>query len=431
MLNGFFKHIKSNVLIKLASTNSIAVIIKVIGGFLTSKAIAQFLGAEGLALVGNLRNFLSSAQALSTLGLSNGLVKYISEFKNNKLALSKTISTIFFIGFFSTLTISLLMYLNALAISNYVFGTILDYTRIVKIAAIALPFYVLNVFITGILNGYGKFNSIIVIRIIGHVLGASVTLLLIWQSQLFGALLAVVTVEALLFFVTLVVVVNRQNFLPLIKAENCSFKLLKKLSSYSLMALFSAFTIPLVTLLIRDYIADNLDLKSAGYWEAMNRISKYYLMFISSLLALYVLPKYAALKTNKAFRKEVLYFYKTIMPIFGLGLIVIYLLRGFIVAFLFNDSFMVVEHLFKWQLLGDFFKVLSIVIAYQFLAKRMVVSYLVTECLFYITYYLLSIYFLDFYGLEGVNLAYLLTYMLYFIGILFLFRKALFSRTQD
>jgi len=430
MFKTFFQHIKSNVLIKLASINSIAIVIKVIGGFLTSKVIAVFLGAEGLALVGNLRNFLSSAQAISTLGLNNGLVKYVSEFKNDKLLLGKSISTIFYLGFFSTLFVSLVLYFKSLAINDAVFGASLDYSNIIKIAAIALPFYVLNIFVTGILNGFGKFKYIIIIRIIGHVLNALITVFLIWQTELYGALLAVVTIEALLFLVTFIAIINRRSFLPLIRADYFSLKLVKKLSSYTIMALFSAFTIPLVAFLIRDYITENVDLKNAGYWEAMNRISKYYLMFVSSLLALYVLPKFSEIKTKKSFRNEVFSFYKTIMPIFGMGLVVIYFLKEFIISLLFDASFSPVVSLFKWQLLGDFIKVFTLVIGYQLIAKRMILEYLVIESSFMLSLYFLSCCLVSSYGVEGAAMAYFYVSIFHLLTMLFVFRKALFLKLK-
>ena len=87
-------YINNNVLIKVASLNSASVATKIIAGFLTSKAIALFVGAEGMALIGNLRNFLSSVQTVSILGFYNGIVKYVAEFKENTIELSKTLSTV-------------------------------------------------------------------------------------------------------------------------------------------------------------------------------------------------------------------------------------------------------------------------------------------------------------------------------------------------
>ena len=109
-------------LLRVASLNSVSVFIRILAGFLTSKAIAVFVGAEGMALVGNLRNFLSSMQSISTLGLYNGLVKYVAEFKNNTKELSKVLSTAFYAGFIATVLISFWCYFNADAINNYLFS---------------------------------------------------------------------------------------------------------------------------------------------------------------------------------------------------------------------------------------------------------------------------------------------------------------------
>ena len=168
----FLQYINNNVLIKVASLNSASVVTKIVAGFLTSKAIALFVGAEGLALIGNLRNFLSSAQSVATLGFYNGFVKYIAEFKNKTVELSKTISTVFYVGFISTILVSFLCYFNADYINDSIFSYYNDYAYVIRIIAIALPFYALNMFTFGILNGFSKYKILIIINIIGQLLGA-------------------------------------------------------------------------------------------------------------------------------------------------------------------------------------------------------------------------------------------------------------------
>ena len=193
------------------------------------------------------------------------------------------------------------------------------------------------------------------------------------------------------------------------------------------MALFSAIILPLVALFIRNYIIDNVGVESAGHWEAMNRISNYYLMFVSTLLSLYILPRFSEIDTIKDFRKEVFSFYKTIIPIFGLGLIIIYFLRHFIVLIVLTEEFQPVEDLFFWQLLGDFIKVLSVVIAYQFLAKRMFWHYIITEAFSVTTLYFTSQYLIDEFGVVGANMAHFVTYVLYYGIILMIFYSSLFG----
>ncbi|WP_055443064.1 O-antigen translocase [Lacinutrix himadriensis] len=424
-------YINSNVLFKVASLNSAAVLTKIITGFLTSKAIAYFIGAEGMALIGNLRDFLRSAQSISILGLYNGVVKYVAEFKENALELSKTLSTVFYIGFVSTFLVSFLCYFNADYINDSLFPGYSDYAYVIKIFAIALPFYTLNMFAFSILNGFSKYKIILIINIIGQVLGTVVTVLLIWLNRIDGALIAIVIAESLIFLITLVGVLNQRSLIPLVKVKNVRLSSIKKLSSYSIMALFSAIILPIISVVVRNYIIDNVSLQAAGFWEAMTRISKYYLMFVSSLLTLYILPRLSEIDNVKEFRKEIFGFYKTIVPIFALGLVVIYVLRSFIIAVVFTDEFKPVEDLFFWQLLGDFVKVLSVVISYQFLAKNMFWHYIITEAFSVLLMYLASIYFIDLYGVKGAAIAHFVNYAIYYIIILLIFSSSLFGVIPD
>jgi len=430
-LKKFIDYINNKVLVKVGSLNTASVITRIVAGILTSKAIAVFIGAEGLALIGNLRNFLSSIQSISILGLYDGLVKFISEFKKNSVELSKTISTVFYLGFTSTIIVSFLCYFNAEYINTLIFPIYSDYAFVIRILAIALPFYSLNMLAFSIMNGFSKYKILLIINIIGQVLGLSITLLLIYQNRIDGALISVVISESIIFLITLVGIVNQRSLIPLIKVENISIDYIKKFSSFSFMVLFSAVVLPIVALLIRSYIIDNVGYKEAGFWEAMNRISKYYLMFVSSLMALYILPRFSEIDNAKEFKAEVFSFYKTIIPVFALGLFIIYLLKSFIVLTVFSGEFKPVEDLFLWQLLGDFVRVLSIVIAYQFLAKKMFWHYIITEAFLVIILYSTSIYFIDIYGVKGATIAHFVSYVMYYGIVLLIFGSSLFGVIKD
>ncbi|WP_194765854.1 O-antigen translocase [Tamlana sp. I1] len=420
--------IRSKILKKVASLQIVAVLTRIFAGLLTSKAIAVFIGAEGLALIGNLRNFVIASQTVASLGFYKGIVKYVAEVKESTLELSKVISSVFYAGFISTVLVCFFCYFKAEWINDLIFPTYNDYAYVIRIFAIALPFYILNMFSFSIMNGFSKYKILIVINIIGQILGVSIALILIYQNKIDGALIAAVITEALIFLITLVGIINRRSLMPLIKASTCSFGFLKKMSFYSLMAFFTAVLLPLVTLSIRSYIIEHIGYKYAGFWEAMTRISKYYLMFISALIALYLLPRFSEIKDNAIFKREVFTFYKIIIPILSVGLLLIYLLRKYIVLLVFSEEFQPVEDLFLWQLLGDFIKVLSIVIAYQFLAKKMFWHYVLTETFLVITLYTTSIYFIDLFdGIQGAVIAHFVSYIMYFGIILLTFGGTLFG----
>ena len=430
-MKNLISYINNKVLVKITSLKTAAVFTRIIAGILTSKAIAVFIGAEGLALVGNLRNFVASTQTIATLGFYKGVVKYVNDFKNDLVKLSKTLSTAYYIGFITTIVMSFYCYFNAETINELIFPTYNNYIYIIKIFAIVLPFYALNMFSFSIMNGFSKYKILIIINIIGQVLGLSIALLLIYQKNLDGALISVAISESLIFLITLVGITNRKSLVPLISVNNVSLSYIKKLSSYTGMALFPAIILPLVILAIRSHIIDTIGYKDAGFWEAMLRISKYYLMLVSSLLGLYIIPRFSEIKDIATFKKEVFSLYKSVIPYFALGLLLIYLLKPFIVWVVFTEEFEPVEDLFLWQLLGDFVKVLSMIIAYQFLAKKMFWHYIITEAFLVVILYTTSIYFIKIYGVKGAVIGHFVSYLMYYGVILLIFGSSLFGVESD
>jgi PST family polysaccharide transporter len=430
-LKKFLNYINSKVLVKVARLNSVTVLVKIAAGFLTTKFIAFFIGVEGMALIGNLRSFFTAIQTFATVGFYNGIVKYIGKYKNDPLKLSKTISTAYYFGFIATILVSILCYYNAETINNLLFSEEYNFAYIIQIMALAIPFYALNMFCFSIMNGFSKYRILLIINIIGQIMGLSVTLLLIWQNNIDGALISVVISPSLIFLITLIGILNRRNLMDQIKVSNIDFKWLKKLGPFTLMAIVSGIALPLVTIAIRNYIIGSEGMKDAGYWEAMNRISTYYLMFVNSMMVLYFLPRFAEIDNKKEFRNEVFNFYKTVAPFFGLGLLVIYFLKPFIVAIFLTDAFQPVQDLFGWQLLGDFIKILSVVIAYQFIAKKMFWHFIITELFLVFITYFTSVYLVDMYGVIGANMAHFASYLMYFLIILLIFGNSLFGVLEE
>jgi len=293
--------------------------------------------------------------------------------------------------------------------------------------ALAIPFYSLNMFCFSIMNGFSKYRILLIFNIFGQLMGLMVTLLLIYQNKIDGALISVVISPSLIFLITLVGILNRRSLIGQIKVSNIDFTWIKKLGPFAMMAIISGIALPLVTIAIRNYIIEAVGMKDAGHWEAMNRISTYYLMFVNSMMALYFLPRFAEINTKKAFRKEVFSFYKNIAPIFGMGLLVIYLLKPFIVTFFLTEDFSLVQNLFGWQLVGDFIKILSVVIAYQLIAKKMFWHFVITELFLVVITYFTSVYLVDLYGVIGANMAHLVSYLMYFVIILIIFGSSLFG----
>ena len=97
---------------------------------------------------------------------------------------------------------------------------------------------------------------------------------------------------------------------------------------------------PMVYLAMRKNVIEKLGIDQAGFWEGMTRISTYYMLFVSTILSVYFLPKLAIAKENKETKNIFWKYYKFILPVFILGLIVVYFARFFIVQLLFTKEFL-------------------------------------------------------------------------------------------
>lgn len=400
--------------------------IKIAIGLITSKLIAVFIGPGGMALVGNLRNFITSLEAVATLGFQNGIVKYVAERNQDELQLRKIIATAFTSLTVVAILLSIMLLFTASYCSELVFGQDYKYDLIFKVLALALPWYAVSLFFVSVINGLGKFRQVVYINIIGNVMGLLVTAILIWQFKTLGALLSIVITPAMLFFVTFYMVNRELDFYRSISFSLFDSEIIRNLSSYSLMALVSAVLGPLVYLAIRNKLIVVRGIESAGYWEAITRISTYYLMFISTVLAVYYLPKLAAAKSDKQSRLVFLNYYKGIMPMFVGGLVAIYFLRDFIIYVLFTSEFNPVRDLFLWQLVGDVFKAASMILGFQFFAARLTSAFIITELLSLLVLYTTSFFLIALIGVEGVVMAHAITYVVYFAVLVVYFRRKLF-----
>ncbi len=251
------------------------------------------------------------------------------------------------------------------------------------------------------------------------------TSLLIMQLNLIGALYALVVNQSVIFFVTLAFVLKSSWFKLEYFKKGIDKESLVKLSKYSLMAITSALTVPISHLIVRNYIGENLSWDDAGYWQGIWYISTMYLMVITTSLSVYYLPKLSEIQDKAELKKEIFHGYKIIMPIVLVMSLVIFLLKEYVILIAFSDKFMPMMELFTWQLIGDVIKIASWLLGYITLAKAMTKTYISLEIFGSLSFILLSIYFVDNYGLVGITYAYALNYFLYMFVMIYIFRKVI------
>ncbi|MET3035643.1 O-antigen translocase [Chryseobacterium sp. NRRL B-14859] len=405
----------------------ISTLIKVITSYVTVKVLATIVGPSGIALIGQLQNFITVLTTLGAGGINNGVVKYVSEYKDNQVMLKKILSN----GFKITACLSLIVGFIIILLSGFLSKSILldkQYSYLFVIFGISLFFLSINNFFLSVLNGYQEFRRFVIVNIITSIIGLIFTIILVLLFNIKGALLAIVTYQSVIIIFTVIYIKKLRWFTKLYLWSSWNKDVIKKYTYYSFMAIVSAVTVPLTQFIIRRFLIHEYSMTDAGYWESMNKISGLYLMLFTSTFSVYYLPKLSEIKDHAGLKNEILKTYKIFGPVLLITLIAIFLLKELVVSVLFTSSFDPVKNLFSWQLLGDFFKIMSWILAFVMVAKSMSKIYIITEISFSVLQIILTYFFVNHYGLTGAVQAYFVNYFIYFWTMVVLFKNILFKK---
>jgi len=422
----FIKKIAQTELFKISSLNSLSVFFKIGTGLITSKLLAVFVGPSGMALVGNLRNFIASLEGISTLGFQNGIVKYVAENENNKKELEKIISTVLISFLIVAFFLSTLTFLFSDYLCFKIFGDNLQYAIVIKIVAIILPWNVISLLFLSIINGLGGYNKVIVANIIANVIFVTLSIALVYYFKTLGAFFSIVIIPVILVIVTSFFLPKGIRIFKRLNFSDYDFKILKTFSTFSLMVLPPTILSPIFNLKIRNFLIANVGLDKSGLWEAITRISNFYLLFIGTMVSVYFYPKLIKAKGIAEIKTIIWSYYKYILPLFIVGGVTVYFSRFLIIKILFTNQFLPVSELFFLQLLSDLFKVSGMILAFFLMAQKRVFHYVLIEVLAIFFLYFASLFCIKTFGIEGVLIAQLLENFTYLLVLVWYFKKYLF-----
>lgn len=411
-------------LFKTSVLNGVAVLIKTLTMFVLNKILAVYLGPNGYATIGQFQNFIQMVTTFAGSAINTAVVKYTAEYHEDEIkqrAVWKTAGSIVFV-FSLIFAILILIFQKQLAL--YIFQS-LKYQTIFVWFAVFLIFFNFNTLFLAILNGKKEILKLVLANMAGSVFALVITGVLAIKLHLYGALIALSIYQSITFIVTLFLCYRAKWFEFSSLFGKIDLGITKKFISFSLMALVSAICVPLSQILIRSYLAKEFGIDYAGYWEAMIRLSTVYLLLVTTTLGVYYLPRLSELNAIDEIKQEVYLGYKFIFPLAIIGGISVFILREWIINLLFSPSFTPMQDLFFWQMMGDALKIGSWILAYLMLSKAMTKLYICTEILFTFSLIILTYIFTQIFGFEGVSVAHLINYGLYWIVISLLVFKQL------
>jgi PST family polysaccharide transporter len=160
-----------------------------------------------------------------------------------------------------------------------------------------------------------------------------------------------------------------------------NIKIMRSLFLFSGAALVSASALPLFQIYIRNQLyLQKLDI-SVGLWQAVLRISDLGVLFPSSILAAYLLPKVSSINELALIKNELKKVLMYLLPSYAFGIIIFICFKESLIVLIFSGNYLEVSNFISMQLIGDIFRLPIMSIAIVLLAKGMISRFVIVESL--------------------------------------------------
>jgi O-antigen/teichoic acid export membrane protein len=409
-------------LIKTSFFSSISTAVTFISGFIVTKVVAVKIGPAGVAYVGQFQNSIAVLALFSTFAITVGVVKYISGNKDDRVKQQQVITTAISIILLGSFGVSLIVISGSVLFSKAIFHST-DFWVVYLMYGLFVAINGLNSLFSAVLNGFKEIRNLTIVNIVSSLAGILFTVFFAYTLGVKGVLIAFNFTALVVFFINIYFIRKlswiswKPNF------RKWDKKMVRLLFAFTVMGLTSGFAAPAMQFFVRNRIITEFSIVDAGCWQAITRISDYYLTFIITVLSVYYLPRLSEIKDNAEMRKEIIQGYKIILPAVGILALLIWLCKVWVVQILFTTDFLPMLPLFKYQLLGDFFKIGSWLVAYIMVSKALTKTFIFTEILFSLSFVLFSYFFMNRYGVIGATYAFCFNYGIYWVTMWLLMKK--------
>ncbi len=401
-------------IVRTGSYTAIATAARLVAGLVAIKLVAWFAGPEGVGKLGQFMGLMSLLAVLAGGGISAGIVKYVAEYRNDPQRLSRLLAA----ALWYALCASCLMGCAALLFSRQLALWLLDdprYEGLIRLLAVAQLGIALVNYILAVINGFMDVRRLAFIQVIGSAFGV---VMMVWLSRwlhLYGALLALVVGQLLWLVVGLPAWWRSPYFQRSMLRMHFDREMTMRLAAFSVMTLSSALLPPLINIAVRDHLAVQFGWEQVGNWQAVSKVSDAYLLFLTTAINIYYLPKLASTHDRAALMLELRNAYRYILPAVVVLAAMVYILRDWVTRLLFSADFGSANALYGPQLVGDVIKIASFILSYMMLAKAMTRLFVISECVFAASYLGLVYLFTAHFGLVGAMYAFAVNYMLYLV----------------
>lgn len=395
--------------------------VNIILSIIRSKFVAVLLGTGGVGLMGLFTATTNMIASISNLGIGFSAVRTISEssaLKNESL-LSRTIITLRRWVNFTGLAGAIITLALSEKLSEWTFGND-KYTWAFIWLSITLFLQALTSGQLALLQGLRKLKQLAKANVLGSFLGLCLSLPLYYFFKIEGIVPAIILTACinltLSWYFCRGIVVEKTDI-----SFKQSFKDGIDMAKLGSVVMITGFASAGVMYLIRMYVSRTGGLEQVGLYAAAWAILSGYVDMVFTAMGTDYFPRLSEVNTdNHKLKKLVNEQAEMAVLILGPVLLLMFSTLPIMVQILLTKSFLPVIGLIQWALIGILFKAGSWSIAFILLAKGDRKLYFISEMISNLITLGSSILLYHFFKLNGLGIAFLLSYVLYLTMVFFI-----------
>ena len=383
-----------------------------------SKVIAVLLGPSGVGIEGLFKSGIELVQNVAGLGLANSAVREVADAKgiNDGDRISRVIYVIKKLVWLTGLLGLIVFAALSPCLSKFTFGN-LDYTVSFVLLSVILLFDQICAGQKVILQGLSKYKQLAKTTAYGATTGLLVSVPLYYVIGIEGIVPTLIlnSICSMLFswYFSRKIPVQKSN-ISLKQVFSESQNMIKMGFSICL----STAEAGLIAYLLRSYIRLEGGTESVGFFQAGFVLVNSYVGLVFNAMSTDFYPRLANVNRDNGKCRGI---------INGQGIVATCLLTPIVVSLitflplaiyiLYTNEFQVIGGYIIWASLGMMFRLSSWLVSFMFLAKGVAKLFIINETVAKIYFFLFNIIGYKLGGLEGLGIAFALSYLVYTIQV--------------
>lgn len=325
-------------------------------------------------------NLFNALLAIPQEGTNKAIIKYLSPEEQPLVSSYQYLVGGFIINITAFIFLSIYLFLNddtffrlfAFGNSQLAWGSIF---------LTCVLCYTFNTFFLSFLQIQQNFKTYAILNTLGNLFGLLAIALFITQNQEWILLALPIGLGfALLPTIIFTFPIIRQFFSPVQWSWQASKGHLKDMAGFVLMALSVLLFEYITSFAMREYSIQYFNSENTGYWQAVSTLSGYYMAAFSAVVISVYYPQVAS-KINrptdlKQYVRSIVLF---LIPLIIVGLCTVFFLRSWLLELLFTTGFEESSSLFRYQLIGDFFKMIAFLFGALLLAQGRLTTFIILQ----------------------------------------------------